>query len=78
MDACYQRRVQMKRGLAGSLFLAWQVDASGNAFDVRVLKDSLEDGPTARCVVHAVRRMSFPAATDGSYEVRTPFRFTAY
>jgi hypothetical protein len=78
VDACYQRRVQMRRGLAGSLFLAWQVDGNGTAYDVRVLKDSLEDGPTARCVVHAVRRMQFPAAPDGSYEVRTPFRFTAY
>ncbi|MGB0589598.1 MAG: AgmX/PglI C-terminal domain-containing protein [Myxococcota bacterium] len=78
VDACYQRRVQMRRGLAGSLFLAWQVDGNGTAYDVRVLKDSLGDGPTARCVVHAVRRMQFPAAPDGTYEVRTPFRFTAY
>ena len=78
VDACYQRRVQMRRGLAGSLFLAWQVDGKGNAFDVRVLKDTLDDGPTARCVVHAVRRMRFPEAPEGSYEVRTPFRFTAY
>ncbi|MDP6945098.1 MAG: AgmX/PglI C-terminal domain-containing protein, partial [Myxococcota bacterium] len=78
VDACYQRRVEMRRGLAGGLFLAWQVDGTGTAFDVRILKDSLEDDPTTRCVVHAVRRMRFPPAVDGSYEVRTPFRFTAF
>jgi len=78
VDACYQRRVQMRRGLAGGLFLAWQVDGNGTAYDIRVLSDTLDDGPTTRCVIHAVRRMQFPGAPDGSYEVRTPFRFTAF
>lgn len=75
---CYQRELQLKPGLGGTLSIAFTIAADGSVSRAGVKRDGLGSSAVADCVVARFHQMQFPRPAGGGLVMVTyPFSFAA-
>lgn len=77
IKACYERRLQAKRGLAGRVMTRFTITPEGRVSTAGIQNSDLGDGPTESCITGEIRRWKFPLPRGGGeVKVSYPFVFT--
>lgn len=75
VDDCYQRALKKSPKLHGQMVLAWMIDHTGKAYDVKV-KKSL-DPKVESCIMENMKQWKFPLPPSGQQaSVSYPFFFS--
>lgn len=76
LRACYDARLKLKPGLAGTLTLALVVEPTGAVRSVEIKEDTLRDEQVGACVLARSKRLVFPAPKHGGeVDVTFPIKF---
>lgn len=76
IKACYERRLQAKRDLAGRVLTRFVIAGSGSVSSASVENSDLGDGPTESCITNEIKRWKFPLPRGGGQvNVKYPFVF---
>ena len=75
IKACYEARLQVKKGLKGKMTVRWTIGMSGRVQSAQVVNSSLGDGGVQGCILRVIRRMSFAKPEGGVCIVQWPFVF---
>jgi len=77
IKACYETRLQGKRGLAGRVITNFTITPDGRVSKSDIANSDLSDGPTESCITREIRRWKFPLPRGGGeVKVVYPFVFT--
>ncbi|NBW83284.1 hypothetical protein EBR21_16160, partial [bacterium] len=77
IKACYEQRLQIKRGLQGRVVTKFVISASGGVSKVTIGESDLPDIPTETCISKTISRWIFPKPRgSGTVTVVYPFVFT--
>ncbi|PIE66008.1 MAG: hypothetical protein CSA24_01125 [Deltaproteobacteria bacterium] len=74
--ACYEQRLQVKKGLKGKLTARWTIQLDGKVSGVSAVSNSLGDSATTNCIFRHLRRMRFQKPEGGICVVQWPFVFS--
>ena len=66
VKACQQKAIDAGREVQGTLTVAWAVTPDGKVASAVIEKSSLNDDELERCVLDAVRGLSFPPRGGGA------------
>ncbi len=73
---CYERRSIVRPDLAGEMVVEVQVDGQGNPDSVHIVRQSIGDDDSTRCVETEIRGLRFPATgAAGTVSVRHTLSF---
>jgi len=76
IKACYEQRLSQAPGLAGNVDIRWKIDSTGAVVEASLAKTTMNDPAVEGCIVDVVRRLQFPASTNGKASIVTfPFVF---
>jgi TonB family protein len=73
---CYEKSLQTRRDLSGTVTINFSIAASGQVITATVEKSSLGSAQVESCVTGKIRQWNFPAHGMALAKVRYPFRFT--
>jgi TonB family protein len=77
IKACYERRLQAKRGLQGRVMSKFVISPDGRVSTASISQSDLGDGPTETCIASEIKRWKFPLPRGGGQvSVTYPFVFT--
>jgi TonB family protein len=77
IKACYERRLQAKRGLQGRVTSKFIITPDGRVSTASISQSDLADGPTENCIASEIKRWKFPLPRGGGQvSVSYPFVFT--
>ncbi len=74
-QACYETALKANSKLAGKLVVEFTIAESGQVSEARVEKDGVGSAEVANCVVGLLRRLKFPAPSDGEVTITNTFVF---
>ncbi len=75
--ACYEKRLQVRAGLAGKMTARWTIGLDGAVASATTVSSNLGDAEVETCVLRAIRRMRFGAPEGGVCVVQWPFVFSS-
>jgi hypothetical protein len=75
IKACYEQRLQVKKGLKGKLTVQWTIGTDGKVSAASPKNNTLGDSNTTNCIMRHVRRMRFTKPEGGVCIVQWPFVF---
>ena len=75
IQACYERALMSKPGLAGKIVFDWTVNLKGRVSGVRVRSSSLGSPEVATCISSLIRGWKFTSPVGGDVIVTYPFLF---
>jgi outer membrane biosynthesis protein TonB len=75
IQACYERALMSKPGLAGKIVFDWTVNLKGRVSGVRVRSSSLGSPEVATCISGLIRGWKFTSPVGGDVIVTYPFLF---
>ena len=73
--ACYEAALKANSKLQGKLVVEFTIGEDGKVVAASVVKDGLGSAEVATCVVGLLKRLRFPAPTDGEVTISNPFVF---
>ena len=73
--ACYETALKSNSKLQGKLVVEFTIGEDGKVVAASVVKDGLGSAEVAACVVGLLKRLRFPAPTDGEVTISNPFVF---
>ncbi|MGM0557069.1 MAG: TonB family protein [Myxococcota bacterium] len=73
---CYEKSLQTRRGLEGTVTVNFSIAAGGQVIAATVEKSSLGSTQVESCVTGKIRHWNFPPHGMALAKVRYPFRFT--
>jgi hypothetical protein len=74
-QACYESALKSNSKLAGKIVVEFTIDSTGKVSDARVVKDGLGSSEVSGCVVTLLKRLRFPAPSDGDVTISNSFVF---
>ena len=72
---CYEKSLQTRRDLYGTVTVNFSIAASGQVIAATVEKSSLGSAQVESCVTGKIRHWNFPSHGMALASVRYPFRF---
>ena len=75
--SCYERRLQVSPNLRGKVTARWTIGLNGRVSSASVTRSSLGDKAVTKCILRAIRRMSFNRPSGGVCIVQWPFVFNS-
>ena len=75
IQACYERSLMSKPGLAGKIVFDWTVNLKGRVSGVRVRSSSLGSPEVADCISKLIRGWKFTSPVGGDVIITYPFLF---
>ena len=74
-QACYETALRANSKLQGKLVIEFTIGDGGKVTDARVVKDGLGSAEVASCVLATMKRIRFPAPSDGEVTISNSFVF---
>lgn len=74
-QACYETALKANSKLAGKIVVEFTIGDDGKVTEARVVKDTMNSGETNNCVVSLLKRLRFPAPSDGEVTINNTFVF---
>ncbi|OGQ24228.1 MAG: hypothetical protein A2138_08255 [Deltaproteobacteria bacterium RBG_16_71_12] len=74
-QACYETALRANSKLQGKLVIEFTIGAGGKVTDARIVRDGLGSSEVASCVLATMRRIRFPAPSDGEVTISNSFIF---
>jgi hypothetical protein len=74
-QACYEEALKANSKLQGKLVVEFTIGDGGKVTDARVVKDGLGSAQVSTCVVGLLKRLRFPAPSDGEVTISNSFVF---
>jgi TonB family protein len=74
-QACYETALKANSKLQGKLIVEFTIGDGGKVTDARVVKDGVGSAEVSQCVVQTLKRIRFPAPTDGEVTISNSFVF---
>jgi outer membrane biosynthesis protein TonB len=71
---CYEKELQRKATLAGTITIFWNIQADGNVGKASVKTSSMSDAAVEGCILRQVKQWVFPKA-PAQTNVNYPFIF---
>lgn len=73
---CYERELQEKPNLAGTITVSWLVTELGRVTEAEVTEDTMKDAAVVRCILRRVQRWRFPESSQTT-AISFPWVFVA-
>ncbi|MCC7071257.1 MAG: TonB family protein [Deltaproteobacteria bacterium] len=74
-QACYETALRANSKLQGKLVIEFTIGEGGKVTDARIVRDGLGSSEVANCVLATMRRIRFPAPSDGEVTISNSFVF---
>ena len=74
-QACYETALRANSKLQGKLVIEFTIGDGGKVTDARVVRDGLGSSEVAACVLATMKRIRFPAPSDGEVTISNSFVF---
>jgi hypothetical protein len=74
-QACYETALKANSKLQGKLVVEFTIGDGGKVTDARVVRDGLNSAEVSTCVVATLKRIRFPAPSDGEVTISNSFVF---
>ena len=74
-QACYETALKVNSKLKGKLIVEFTIGETGKVIDANIAKDGLGSAEVGSCVIGLLKRLRFPAPSDGEVTISNTFVF---